>query len=175
MLLMNAVDSELGSSTLADTGHRKSQYLLLSLSLSENVLLHRTYLRISQRSHDWLVVKLPQVFANELRQWQLITLTGSPEQSQDLCAPDARPRGHRLNGICEQGISGDWNPIKLRSQCSKSQVGQNWPPNLRRLIKVNRWWECGRYESQSHSWQHDCQSQARRVCTHGGPFFLIQL
>lgn len=47
MLLTIAVDSELRSSTLAATGHGKSQYLLLSLSLSENLLLHSTELRIS--------------------------------------------------------------------------------------------------------------------------------
>lgn len=59
ILLMNAVNSELRRSMLADRGNMKSHYLFLRLSLYENVLLNRTYLGITYHIRDWLVVKLP--------------------------------------------------------------------------------------------------------------------
>ena len=74
------MNSDVGTSVLAKMGRMESCNWALGDSLLENVFLDRTHLPITHTVPDWLVVKLPQVSANEVRQWPRIKITRAPEQ-----------------------------------------------------------------------------------------------
>ena len=74
------MNSDVGTSVLAKMGRMESCNWALGDSLLENVFLDRTHLPITHTVPDWLVVKLSQVSANEVRQWPRIKITRAPEQ-----------------------------------------------------------------------------------------------